>query len=252
MASAAPARAASFCSSGKGDSYDEELGPNDCILARFVSTPEPSTAVGRLAERNGRAVASQGVAESSPSPQVDPSPPGAASARSPKKIGAQFGATCLTREQGANARFLGHVFTRLRASGASIGRLPFVWRPVPHPRCRYGQNLAPPSEFADQRVRAQTVVDWDGECVSLLRRLESGRQPLILDLFCAAGAVTEGCRRIGITAVGRDIEPQPRYVARFGEEYFDLGDGLNRERLRALIRRFQPIGIWASPAGIAA
>ena len=158
-----------------------------------------------------------------------------------------MGATCLTREQAASARFIAHLVTRWRALGASRHALPWVWRPVPHARCRYGLNLASPDEFSEHKERAQQLTEWDAECVSLLRRLESGRQPLVIDLFCAAGAVSEGGRRIGVTSVGRDVEPQPQYVARFGAEYFSLGDGLDRERLRALIRKYQPIGIWASP-----
>lgn len=43
------------------------------------------------------------------------------------------------------------------------------------------------------------------------------------------------------------MRPQPAFVARFGSEQFEIGDALDRELLRYLIRRFQPLGIWASP-----
>ena len=44
--------------------------------------------------------------------------------------------------------------------------------------------------------------------------------------------------------MGRDIEDQPAFIqgsVRFGEEWFSLGDALDRERLRDLVRRFRPI-----------
>ena len=64
--------AANFCSAGTGSSSEEQFGPNDCILARFVSTPEPSTVGEWPAERSGRAVASQEVAQGSSAPWPAP------------------------------------------------------------------------------------------------------------------------------------------------------------------------------------
>ena len=69
----------------------------------------------------------------------------------------------------------------------------------------------------------------------------------MLDLFCCAGGVTEGFRRAGGTAFGVDADDQPAYVARFGERWFQIGDALDRQVLRGLVRRLRPIAIWASP-----
>ena len=90
-------------------------------------------------------------------------------------------------------------------------------------------------------------MDWDRAQAHLLKRLESGRAPLILDLFCCAGGVSEGVRRAGGTSYGVDLHDQPAYTARFGERWFHLGDALDRQSLRGLVRRLKPIGIWASP-----
>ena len=151
----------------------------------------------------------------------------------------------------AAGRFLVHMFSRLRARfrGPSTRlRWTAVWRPVVSCRCAYGLNLARPEEFEAQKTRAARCQDWDRELVRLLRRLESGRAPLVLDLFCGAGlGVSEGATRLGGDTVGVDLSEQPHFVARFGSERFELGDALSRERLRYLIRRWQPIAIWASP-----
>ena len=150
----------------------------------------------------------------------------------------------------AAARFIAHVFTRLRHRWcAGLGRIrwPCVWRPVVISRCCNGLNLAPRCEFEEQARLAETVFDWDREHVRLLRRLDSGSQPLILDLFCAAGGVSEGFRRMHCTSVGVDASDQPGFVARFGERCFELGSALDRDRLRRLVRELRPIAIWASP-----
>ena len=56
------------------------------------------------------------------------------------------------------------------------------------------------------------------------------------------------CRRMGgAVAFGVDRHEQPSYAIRFGSEVFHLGDALDRNLLRGLVRRFRPTGIFASP-----
>ena len=149
----------------------------------------------------------------------------------------------------AAGRFLVHIFDRLRARWGRGGLSPFprVWRPSIKSRCGYGTNLAPAAEFEDQAARARQVFDWDRSQAHLLKRLESGRTPLVLDLFCCAGGVSEGFRRAGGCSLGVDANDQPSFVARFGAKWFHLGNALDRQVLRGLVRRLKPIAIWASP-----
>ena len=118
-------------------------------------------------------------------------------------------------------RFLQYLFRRVRSmSGRAwvrggLSGLTF-FRPVPHPRCRHGLDLAKPDEFVGQARRAQECLEWYMQWVQLLTRLHSGRTPLVLDLFCCSGGSTEGVRRMHGDVVGVDSEPQPAYVARFG------------------------------------
>ena len=116
----------------------------------------------------------------------------------------------------AAGRFIAHMFGRLRARWGGRGLRPFpcVWRPSINSRCGYGQNLAPRSEFEGQAARAREVFDWDRAQAHLLKRLASGRTPLVLDLFCCAGGVSEGFRRGGGCAFGVDVDEQPAYIAR--------------------------------------
>ena len=150
------------------------------------------------------------------------------------------------------ARFLQYVFRRTIQLGwrwvrGGMCKLPMIYRPAPHPRCRYGLELATPEEFASQARRAKRCVEWYSSWIHLLHRLHQGRQPLVLDLFCCAGGSSEGARRIHADAVGVDIDLQPEYVARFGEQRFVLSDALDRARLVDLIKRFRPMGILSSP-----
>ena len=98
-----------------------------------------------------------------------------------------------------------------------------VLRPIRRCRCLYGLNLASKSEFARQERLASEVRDWDRLQALLYQRLDSGRAPLVLDLFCCAGAVSEGFRRVGGTSYGVDIDAQSHFVARFGSEWFEVG-----------------------------
>ena len=46
-------------------------------------------------------------------------------------------------------------------------------------------ELASESEFAEQRARAERVLDWYRQYVQLLRRLQSGATPTAIDDFCS-------------------------------------------------------------------
>ena len=150
------------------------------------------------------------------------------------------------------ARFLQYIFRRIGQLRrmwvrGGLSGLPLMFRPSIRPRCHFGEVLASDDEFDRQARRARRCLDWYGQWVSLLARLDSGRTPLVIDLFCCAGGSTEGVRRMGGDAVGVDRDDQPAYVARFGEHRFLLSDALDRARLKDLITRFHPIGILSSP-----
>ena len=119
------------------------------------------------------------------------------------------------------------------ASGRGGLRGLSVRRDFRTPRCCFGQNLATRAEFDAQHERAMGCLRWYEQYVHLLRRLESGRTPLVVDLFCGAGGSSEGVRRMGGASLGVDDTEQPHFVARFGGEWFVLSDALDRERLRA-------------------
>ena len=129
------------------------------------------------------------------------------------------------------------------------GGLVGVWfvRRLRAPDCNFGAKLAPEVAFSEQAVRAAGLLSWYRQLVGLLKRLRSGRTPLILDLFCCADGVTEGARRIGGASHGVDRLDQPSYCLRFFAESFSLGDALDMEKLRYLVRRLRPTLIWASP-----
>ena len=151
----------------------------------------------------------------------------------------------------AAARLLQHVFRRTRArwpGGWSRGApRPAVMRPVETRTCCHGQNLAGPSDFACQAEVAADFLRWQAQYVHLLRRVESGRQPLVLDLFCGGGGSSEGVRRAGAAPMGMDDTDQPHFRVKFGTDRFILGDALDLERLRGYVRRLKPIGVIASP-----
>ena len=153
-------------------------------------------------------------------------------------------------ERRGSARFICFWFRRVReicpdwSPGAPI---PSLRRPAVHARCRYGQNLAQESEFAEQRRLADECLGWMREHVVLLTKLESGRAPVVVDLFCGAGGSSCGIRRMGCVPYGVDIHDMPEYRERFGTDWFEVSDALNRERLRAIDRRHRPLGYVASP-----
>jgi hypothetical protein len=148
--------------------------------------------------------------------------------------------------------FIQHIFrqTRRRWPGCwRAGGLAAlaVYRPVLDPACGHGTQLAPSSAFDAQRARWSRGLAWAKQHTLLLKKFRSGRTPLMLDLFCRAGGASAGAIRAGATTTGMDVEAQPRFEARFGGESFVLGDATDLERLRGLVRRLDPLVIWASP-----
>ena len=149
-------------------------------------------------------------------------------------------------------KFLQHYFRRTqmrwpgswRASGLA-GKA--VWRPQRSPNCKHGQALAPQSAFDAQAERWRKGRSWYKQRLLLLKKLRSGRTPLMLDLFCKAGGASAGATLAGASVMGVDMEPQTSFVARFGSESFVLGDATDMDRLRGLVRREDPFLIWASP-----
>ena len=115
--------------------------------------------------------------------------------------------------------------------------------------CRRGEavRLAAEANFTEQRSRAAEVLDWYRQFVELLRRLQSGVTPTILQDYCGGGGSSEGVRRGGSASHGIDIEPQPDHVRRFGAEGFTLGDGASRALVADVSRRCRALGAIAGP-----
>ena len=57
---------------------------------------------------------------------------------------------------------------------------------------------------------------WYDNYVAILRRLQSGETPGILELFCGSGGGSEGTRRSGGRSHGVDLYDMPEYIDRFG------------------------------------
>jgi len=115
-------------------------------------------------------------------------------------------------------------------------------------QCGGGCNLATDDEFAAQRVRAEEVLDWYRGFVQLLRRLQSGATPSVLQLFCAAGyGSTEGVRRGGGVSHGLDAEPQPEHERVYGEGSTTVGDAASRATVDRLRRKHQAFGAMGGP-----
>ena len=213
-----------------------------------VTPSSPTSIITTLPEEpHGAETLSDGGTDSVGEAQLERS----ASGRSPhafkdverpkKEVGAKGWPEQWSQEQIAQGNFLAHIFTRARrrwrwCRKAPRSIFPTIWRPAVHCQCSYGLNLAGPSEFAAQAKEAQAVLDWDRAQSFLLKRLESGRTPLILDLFCCAGGVSEGMRRAGCATFGVDQDAQPEFKARFGGGWFQQGDALDRQSIRALVR----------------
>ena len=86
--------------------------------------------------------------------------------------------------------------------------------------------MAGEREFEAQAALSSEMLDWYALYVTLLRRLQSGRTPFVLQNFCGGGGSSEGCRRAGGASHGIDLYAQPDYVRRFGVEvWWEDGDG---------------------------
>ena len=147
----------------------------------------------------------------------------------------------------SHVRFLQWLFRAVRVLVPGLWgsrRVPgWVWlvvRLCRRPRftkCRGGANLANAAEFKAQQTLADSMLDWYGHYVAILRRIQSGDAVRVFDDFCGGGAVAEGIRRAGGTPFGDDFEDQPAYKTRFGPESFTLGNGVDWSLVRRLQKR---------------
>ena len=151
-----------------------------------------------------------------------------------------------------HVRFLQYVFRESRR------RSPGCWRRggladlgvlTPHDptRCRGGLTLAGKADFDAQKARAESMLSWYDQYVSILRRVNSGDSPSILHLFGGGGGSSEGGRRSGATGCSIDIEEQPDYIRRFGSESFILGDALSWDLIGRTSKKWRSDGCLASP-----
>ena len=155
-----------------------------------------------------------------------------------------------SRERLAQSLFLAYMFSKMRRlypTWRSGLPLPWMYRPSVHPYCRCGQSLASEADFREQRARGEAYLGWMREHVSLLTKLQSGAAPIIMDLFCGAGGAAEGVRRMGAVPFGVDKVDQPEFKDRFGVNWFERADAIDRERLRHWRRQLRPLGWLSSP-----
>ena len=101
-------------------------------------------------------------------------------------------------------------------------------------RCGGGSHLATPSEFEAQRALADDMLDWYSVYPALLRRLDSGTTPVVIQNFCGGGGATEGCRRAGAACYGVDLYDQPDYRRRYGDDTFTEADGMSWSTIKGL------------------
>ena len=153
----------------------------------------------------------------------------------------------------AHVTFLQYLFRRSRElrpgcwrRGGMAGVMTAVRRGRSY-RCGGGKNLASDEQFEEQRERAERVLDWYRQYVQLLRRLQSGVTPTVVDAFCGGGGSSEGVRRAGGASHGIDVEAQPDFVRRFGSTSFSIGDGTSWADVGGVGRRVRAFGAGASP-----
>ena len=113
-------------------------------------------------------------------------------------------------------------------------------------RCGGGANLATESEFAEQRERAEQVLDWYRQYVQVLRRLQSGVTPTVVDAFCGGGGSSDGVRRAGGASFGIDSAEQSDFMRRFGSTSFERGDATSWADMASAKRRARAVGAGAT------
>ena len=158
------------------------------------------------------------------------------------------------RGRHGSARFIQRVVRAARALGRwrqggvrlVVAMMSLGWRRR-SPRCGGGANLATEAEFATQHARAREVLDWYSIYVALLRRLQSGVTPCVVECFCGGGGTTEGTRRAGGTSHGVDRCHQADYVRRYGSESFTEADATDWSVVKALAEKTGAVGGCASP-----
>ena len=152
----------------------------------------------------------------------------------------------------AHARFLQHLFRgyrRIRPSGWRPGGLagcPMPRRPVTTFRCRGGRCGAADSDFDEQRARAEEVLGWYSMYPDLLGRLENQR-PRTYHPYCAAGADAAGVQRMRGVPFGSDVEDQPSYRLKFGEDTFAVRDATASASFHQAVDAIDPTLIMQSP-----
>ena len=144
----------------------------------------------------------------------------------------------------AHVRFLQHVL-RAHARGSRRGK-GRVWRRPMH-RCGGGENLATDEEFESQKQRAERMLQWYELYVTILRRVRSGVDPMVLSSFCGGGGSSEGVRRSGGVSVGLDNELQADYKRKFGDQTFVQGDATSWSQIGDLCKRYDFVGAIGSP-----
>ena len=152
----------------------------------------------------------------------------------------------------AHASFLQFFFreSRRRRPGcwsrgglAGLGRL----APRTEHRCKGGKALADESDFEEQAARAEAMLLWYEQYVTVLRRLQSGDTPSVLHLFGGGGGSSEGGRRAGASGFSVDCDEQPDKVRRFGTESFVKGDATSWSVVGELQKKHGFAGCLASP-----
>ena len=110
------------------------------------------------------------------------------------------------------------------------------------------EEASPPSRISRRSGDAlgSLVLAWYRQYTDLYRRL-SKRPPGLVDLFCGGGGCSEGARRAGFSVHGVDVEEQPDFVRRFGDDAFTLSDALLPDEVRRACARVSAIGLGASP-----
>ena len=115
------------------------------------------------------------------------------------------------------------------------------------PACGFGANLASDQEFEDQRALAADWLDHYAVYVEILRKLESGDTPTVLQAFCGGGGQAEGQRRAGGRVVGTDLYEQSDFRRHFSTDAFVQGDSVSWAHLAKLRDTWQCWGCSGGP-----